>query len=328
MQNVVKILSLFLLMFLFWGCAGGGEKTSSEEIAIQTEPNIPEEEYARAEGDAEEYSDEQALRKKVAKSSDDATNEQEIPITEVQNTDTESGEKEIKIDQKIIKNAEVRFQVKNLEQSALSIQKSLQKRDAYVSSARQTRQYGSIESEIVIRVKSNEFEELLNELLKQSVFLDYKNVSAQDVTEEFVDIQSRLKTKRAVENRYLEILQKAQTINEILQVEEKLRYIREEIESKEGRLKFLKNRVAYSTITLRIFEQVEGEPVAEIGFFTKLGKGFARGWHNLLEFIIGLSYGWPVLLILGTALFFFVRFIRRMLKKYGKTQKNTTNSNE
>ena len=70
-----------------------------------------------------------------------------------------------------------------------------------------------------------------------------KNVSVQDVTEEYLDIEARLKTKKEVEARYIEILKsKTKTVEDVLKAEEQIRIIREEIEAREGRLNYLKNQ--------------------------------------------------------------------------------------
>ena len=82
-------------------------------------------------------------------------------------------------------------------------------------------------------------------------------IYVKDVTEEYTDVVIRLKNKKEAEKRFLEILKQTKTIKEILDVEEHLREIREEIESKEGRLKFLNDQVSYSTINLSIYQVSE-----------------------------------------------------------------------
>src|SRR5690606_18336536 len=88
-----------------------------------------------------------------------------------------------------------------------------------------------------------------------SISEDYIKVNAQDVTEEYYDLETRLKTKKEVEARYIEILKsKAKTVEEILIAEDKIRYLREEIEAVEGRLRLLKNKVGLSTIQIEIYQ--------------------------------------------------------------------------
>ena len=140
-------------------------------------------------------------------------------------------------------------------------------------------------------------------------------MTARDVTEEFVDIEARLRTKKEVEKRYLEILSKAATIKDILLVEEQLRVIREEIEAREGRLKYLQNQVSYSTINLEMYQKLTFEPGFK--FFSKIWKALKGGWKGLLNVLVGLVYIWP-LLIIGVGVFIWIR--RRISRK--KESKN------
>ncbi|WP_299457543.1 DUF4349 domain-containing protein [uncultured Microscilla sp.] len=297
----MKTLNYWLLMgCILWLTACGGkqysEGQSKKEITIHSEEKTV------------------SSTKKTA-SKDDGTAEHEMKILQVQNVKTPKPL--VKKNQKIIKTADVRFQVKNLAKSIAKMQAMIRKHEGYVSSAKQDRQYNRLQSKIVVRVESDKFEDLLDEMVREAVFLDYKNVKAEDVTEEFVDIQSRLKTKRAVEKRYLEILEKAKSIEEILKVENQLRVIREEIEAKEGRLKFLVDQINYSTISMEVYQRTEAAEVPSDGFFTKMGRGFVAGWKGILGFIIGLTYAWPTLLVLGVGGFFGVRYLRRRLTKKG-----------
>lgn len=237
------------------------------------------------------------------------TSEKKAVFQQVQNVKTPKPL--VKKNQKIIKTADVRFQVKNLAKSIAKIQAMIRKHQGYVSSAKQDRHYRLLQSNIIVRVESDKFEDLLDEMTQESIFLDHKNVKADDVTEEFMDIQTRLKTKRAVEKRYLDILEKARTIEEILKVENQLRVIREEIEAKEGRLKFLTDQINYSTINMEIYQRIEATQAPSDSFITKIGRGFKAGWQGILSFIINLAYTWPLLLVLGVGGYFTIKYVRK-----------------
>ncbi len=97
---------------------------------------------------------------------------------------------------------------------------------------------------MVIRVSNSDFENLLQEVSSDVKYFDQKEISSEDVTEQFIDIEARLKAKKELENCYLELLKKANKISEILEIEKELVVIREEIESKQGQLNYLQNKVA------------------------------------------------------------------------------------
>lgn len=271
-------------------------------------------ENAMAKQDITSHSEEKTMTSSKKADEDlSSTSDQKAKILQVQHVKTPKPL--VKKNQKIIKTADVRFQVKNLAKSIAKIQAMIRKHEGYVSSAKQDRQYNRLQSKIIVRVESDKFEDLLDEMVHEATFIDYKNVKADDVTEEFVDIQSRLKTKRAVEKRYLEILEKAKSIEEILKVENQLRVIREEIEAKEGRLKLLVDQINYSTISMEIYQRVATAEAPSDGFFTKMGRGLASGWKGILSFIIGLAYAWPALLVFGVGGFFGVRYVRKRLAR-------------
>jgi hypothetical protein len=81
-------------------------------------------------------------------------------------------------------------------------------------------------------------------------------VSASDVTEEVVDIEARLAVKRSLEQRFVQLLERAQSTGEALEVERALGAVREEIERIEGRRQFLRDRVRMSTVTVEVVEPV------------------------------------------------------------------------
>lgn len=215
------------------------------------------------------------------------------------------------IQKQIIKTAQVRIQVEKVKESKAIINQLVQKADGYLATSNESRDNASYTATFVIRVPAVKFEALLEELLEQGIFIEQNNITVQDVTEEFIDIQTRLKTKRALEARYLELLKQAKNMKDILELEQALQTVREEIESKEGRLKYLTNQVGYSTINLDIYEQVPYAAAPEIGFWSKLFAGAGNGWNILLQLVIGTITLWPLWLILAIA----VWLSRRLLQK-------------
>ena len=114
-------------------------------------------------------------------------------------------------------------------------------------------------------------------------------------------------------DRYIDILRdKASTVEEILNAEEKIRVLTEEIEAKKGRLRYLKDQVSMSTINLQLYERIpyQAEVEASPSFFSRLGKSFKNGWSMILEFTLFMANLWPVLIILGIVLWRF-----RVMKK-------------
>ncbi|MFA4851799.1 MAG: DUF4349 domain-containing protein [Bacteroidales bacterium] len=222
---------------------------------------------------------------------------------------------EQKIPSKIIKTADISMQVKDYKESRKAILAIVQKSGAYIAAENQANRNYNIANDMTIRIKPEGFDDLLDKIIEQSVYVDSKKITAQDVTADYMDTEARLKSKRDVEVRYSEILKKANTIKDILEVEEKLRQIREEIESCEGKLKYLTDQVSYSTINLHFYEKLDFQPAPGSGFFHAIGKAFKAGWKGLQMFMIGIIYLWP-LWIIAAIIFYVIRwFIKKSRKK-------------
>lgn len=204
----------------------------------------------------------------------------------------------ISIEAQIIKTANINIQVKEFKEGTGKITQIAKANGGYISSSNEQNNGYSIQGEIIIRILSKNFDKTIKELLAIAVYVSSKSENAENVTEEFVDILTRLRTKKQVEKRYLEILGQAKSIKDILEVEEQLRIIREEIEAKEGRLKYLKDQVRFSTINLSYYQTNDKyEKAPEPSFFSKIGDALVEGWQGLLVFFVGLAYLWPLWIV-------------------------------
>ena len=143
-------------------------------------------------------------------------------------------------------------------------------------------------------------------------FLLYqKEISASDVTEEYIDVDARLKAKKILEARYFELLKKANKVSEMIEIETQLATIREEIDAKEGQLRYMKSRISMSTITIEFYKTVAEESGATVSFWSKIWNAIASGFNNISNFFIGIVQLWPFIAIFVLAFY----FIRKRFKK-------------
>lgn len=202
----------------------------------------------------------------------------------------------------IIKTAECRFQVVSLNKCKESIESSVKKHSAYISSSSLRFENPMLEESLTIRVPNLDFADLLKEIKSQAKFINYERVNTEDVAKEFVDLESRLQTKREVEKRYSEILRsKAGTIEELLKAEQQIGKLHEDIEATISRINYLRDEVRYSTIKLEIYEVTE-QQLTELpgghGPLKKFAVALASGWSGTVNVLVALTYLWP-LVILG-----------------------------
>lgn len=218
----------------------------------------------------------------------------------------------IPIETKIIKNAHLRFESEDISQSFANIQKAVTKYSATISNDASGKDYNSSFRNITIRIPNQHFDTFISEISQGVQHFDTKEISQQDVTEEYVDIASRMKSKKKLEERYLQLLSKANKVSEMLEIEKQLAEIREAIEAKEGQLNYLQNRVALSTITIEMYTSNPSESGATVSYGGKIWNAIKSGFNELSNFVLSLISIWPLILIFVGS-FFFVR--RRFIKK-------------
>lgn len=206
---------------------------------------------------------------------------------------------------KIIKQGQMNFEVKKLKQAKLKIDSILQNANGYYENE-EYKAYGNRKTyTLKLRIPNDKFDSLVYVLEKGIGNLTSKNISAKDVTEEYVDLNIRLENNLSYLKQYKTILAKANTIKEILEVKEKIRQIEEEIESKKGRIKFLDDKVNFSTLNIEISEFSIAEISKVPGFGLRIVNAFKNGFDSFLSFIIVLINLWPFLIL--TSLLVFVR---------------------
>jgi hypothetical protein len=213
------------------------------------------------------------------------------------------------IERKIIKEGNIHFLTSDAPKTRALILDQVKAYRGYVAEDNASdNSYGQTEYELKVRIPAEQFDALLGNLSEHARRVDRKYVSTTDVTEDFIDAEARLATLKDLETRYRELLRRASAVNEILSVEKELARVRGDIESLEGRLKYMKNRIAYSTLTIVFYE---ASPHEGFGFVDKLGNAIDGGWTNTLWVVIGLVNIWPFLLVAAAVVYILVRNKKR-----------------
>lgn len=216
-------------------------------------------------------------------------------------------------EQKIIKTAHLDFETQELDKTHATIIGLAQQYKGLIQSDNSGKTHNKIYRNVSLRVPSENFQLVVDEISEGVAFFDRREITQQDVTEEFVDIQARLKAKKALENRYLELLKQAKNVKEMLEIERELSQIREEIEAKEGRLKFLESRVAMSTIHVSFYKTTV-ETGVRVSYGQKMINSLKGGWEGVSVFFLGILYLWPLFLIAIIV----ILVVRGLLKRSNK----------
>lgn len=239
-----------------------------------------------------------------------------------QDTTTSKVAEPVLQERKIIKNADLQLQVDNYQQTVEEVKKQVVAMAGYIAneSVNAKDSQGNIRGHVQIRIPFLQFEPFMNGIEGLGK-VQNRNIYTQDVTEEFVDVESRLNAMKTKEERLLAILQKAGQLSDVLAVENELANTRAELESLQGRLRFLSNRVDYSTINLNIEQVVV--PTKSIsagglqGVVLKAKEAFIKAINNILldtgKLLVWISSAIPYLILLAGLVYIFWRWIRRKL---------------
>jgi hypothetical protein len=210
---------------------------------------------------------------------------------------------------KLIKEGHIEFETQNIEATREHILGAVQKYKGYVSADNEYKSPGRVSQTLTVRVPSKQFDHFLNDATQGVQHFDSKNINVQDVTEEFLDITARIKAKKELEARYLELLKLARSVSEMMEIERQLSDLRGQIESIEGRLKYLEKSVAFSTLNISFYKNIPNSAA----FASKFKSGFRNGWENLVWFGIGLVNIWPFVLLFAGLIFALRRWRKKKL---------------
>ncbi len=195
------------------------------------------------------------------------------------------------IERKIIRNAELQLEANSPEESQLKITQIAQSAGGFVVESMQSGSDVKSSSRdavtMTIRVPAEKFNETLDEIRKTGSRVISETVKGQDVTEEFIDIEARLKTQKALEQQFVEIMKQAKTVEDALNVQRELAEVRGEIEKVEGRKRFLENQATLSTIKIRL-QTPAAVSAGSTGFFYRLTESLSDGFRFALNFLLGL----------------------------------------
>lgn len=189
----------------------------------------------------------------------------------------------------IIQSGTVKIETDDFETSEKKLTETAKKYSGFITnSSSESGASGKKSGTVTVRIPSGIFQAFLSEISQLGKILS-QDISAKDVTEEYIDLEARQRTQKELESRLLDLLnQKTGKLTDIIEVEEKLSSVREKIESTEGRINYLKNRSEYSTLEIMFYEPAMLQTSSGGGFFYEIEQGFKKGLKGFTEILSGL----------------------------------------
>lgn len=200
-------------------------------------------------------------------------------------------------DRKIIKNAELTLEVTSPNDAQRSVASIAESHGGFVVTSEtkllenRDPSKRTVEVKLIVRVPANQFDAAIASIEKLSTNVIHRGISGSDVTEEFIDLEARIRTQKALELQFIEIMKQSGNITDALEVQRQIAGVRTEIEKLEGRKRFLENRASLSTISVDLKSPV---------FIAVNTSSFGRSLRESVSDSVGVASA----IVLGLTRFF------------------------
>lgn len=242
----------------------------------------------------------------------------EVPSTMQPPPPTETVETD-DIIKKVVKIGGIDFQSENIEEDFKKISDLLPQFNAYIENENQSKSTQTINFDITVRVPSAVYDTLYASISTLAYRVDNRYSNLEDVTERYYDLETRIKNKKALEQRYIELLEKTSSISDILEIEKNLNEVRTDVERLQGQFNYLSKQVNFSTIHLSFYEVLPYvyDTSQRKGFGARILSAMDNGWQVFLSFLVGLITLWPFAIVVTGGIFLFQTLRRKWRKKGG-----------
>ncbi|MBD3286654.1 DUF4349 domain-containing protein [candidate division WOR-3 bacterium] len=215
----------------------------------------------------------------------------------------------------VIKTASLSMRVEDVDAAYSRAVQLTEQHDGYVHSGTFSESEGT-RVDMTLKVHPHEFTRLMTNL-EGLGDVDYKNISGEDVTEEYYDLQSELKKWMASRERFYDLLKRSGSIEDILMVEVEIERVEGNINRIKGRMKYLEAMVGESTINLTLYSQ---KPSTFVDW-NEIGQGFKRAAQILVYAFFGILQALVVLIPIGLIVLLIVFIIIWIVRKSKKKKK-------
>ena len=210
---------------------------------------------------------------------------------------------------KIIYTANLTLESKDYDDACAQLETALSQAGGYLESSSEYSNSGSSRcKDLTFRVPEENYQSFLD-AVAQAGNVTYKSQQADDVTTQYMDVETRLSNLEAQRTRLQELQAQADNLSDLLQIESSLTDVQSQIESWQSQLDWYSNQVQQCTVYVNLSEVQNYTPTDE-SFFGRIGTAFAQGWSNfvdgLQQLVVILAGAWPVVLVVAAAVVGFV----------------------
>lgn len=203
-------------------------------------------------------------------------------------------------EQKIVKEGDISFETENVTDTRKQLFASLKKLGGYATEDNEYLNGDNNRKQYVlnIRIPAKNFDSFLGTVSSTATKIDSKNIRVTDITTQYIDVKTRLDNKKALERRYLSLLDKANKMSDVLEIEAKLSEIRSDIESTQGQLNYMDKQVAYSSLSITFYTKQAEQADTGNTFGYKFKHALDGGFIFIQSLFFGVISWWPAWLLI------------------------------
>ncbi|MBQ5885018.1 MAG: DUF4349 domain-containing protein, partial [Clostridia bacterium] len=223
-------------------------------------------------------------------------------------------------DRKIIKTANMSAETKNFDEFLSTVENYLREKGGYIENkeTNNNSDFSGRKCYLTIRIPEAELDGLMKKIGEKAT-VTYEIIIANDVTDSYNDSQRQIEVLETEQQRLLELLKKAESLDDILEIESRLTKIRYELSSYEQQIEEYDDSVSYSALSLNISE-VERETVAKTdSFFTKVSEGFMTSISDIGNGFADIAVGFlsiiPYLVLISVILLVAYFIVKAIIKR-------------
>lgn len=314
-KGLLLITGAIITSVIFGGC-GSSKFAATTESATGAAYSNAAPQAAYAAGDMEMLAD---VAMDTAAAAEEVYYEQESGMVPEENVQTSN--------RKLIKTVELSAETESYEALIVNLERQVAELGGYIEY--QYQYNGSLYSpydenrsaNMTIRIPAERLDEFVVKVGEQTNITN-KQERIEDVTLQYVDLESRKKALSTEQERLLELLEKAETVEDIITIEQRLSEVRYQLENMESQLRTLDNQINYSTVSLYIQEVQRLTPTEEKSVWDKMRNGFIGSVYNIgdgfkngfVGFVINIPYLliWLIVLVI---IFVIFRIILKKIKR-------------
>ncbi|MBT2765304.1 DUF4349 domain-containing protein [Paenibacillus sp. ISL-20] len=298
------ITALMLIVLLVSGCSSGSQdKSAGGAAAVESQETSVDQASNQTDGGEAEAKNGTAVTSKNSVE-EPASADAELPNmpspAQASGAGFNSQDLSGGLNKKLMYKANIVMEIQDYGKAQSEVRNTVTLSGGYIVNFSETQSSSEKGGTFIVKVPANDFSSFLNRLENIAHENLQRSIEGQDVTEEYVDLESRLKAKQIMEEQYVAFMKKATKTTDLVAFANELERIQSEIEQMKGRMRYIDQNVSYSTVEIRLYEtpQKKDDPKTS-AIQAPLGQRISQAFQGSID-VITIIVQWIIVILSGS----------------------------